>query len=61
MDTNQMMVLESMLKISGFNRNSNIMITLYIVFKHFCFVPTGNGFTDEDAKYFADALSVSVS
>lgn len=30
MDTNQMMVLESMLKVSGFNRNSDIMIILYI-------------------------------
>lgn len=33
------------------------MLILYIQTSNIS--PTGNGFTDDDAKYFADALSVS--
>uniref|UniRef100_A0A3Q4ACM4 EF-hand domain-containing protein n=1 Tax=Mola mola TaxID=94237 RepID=A0A3Q4ACM4_MOLML len=34
----------------------------YFVSLHNCyFIPSGNGFTDDDAKYFADALSINSS
>lgn len=53
-------VSSPVLKISEFNNNKTIIfIYHYTNFVYLNIFPTGNGFTDDDAKFFADALSVS--
>lgn len=57
--------VDPVLPISELNKNSNMSIIFIYQYTYFVylnmsyFVPTGNGFSDGDAKYFADSLSVS--